>query len=198
MAINVTKFMVTNDLQSMELDITAEPGHTITSIALWDENTYNNPDPEVLLDLTSLLEGTTNTESLVIGQVDLSGTIYMGDLTGIYFMRISASNGDAIIVATINLTQWYIVTARLIANVDLSCLNCNANFQNALLLDLYLEAIKSALTIGRFKDAIQHLSKLKITAGTGDCSECDTLEPLISTAGNIVSVGVIDCTITTP
>jgi len=197
MAINVTKFMVTNDLASIELDMTAELGHTITSIAMWDQNTYNNPDPEVIVDFSSKLEGTSNVESIVLDSGDLSPTIFNGSLTGMYFMRIFASNGDAIIVATINLTQFYIVEAKLLANVDLSCLNCNTNFQNALLMDLYMEAIKSSLTIGRFKDAIQILKKLKITTETGDCAECLNIEPLISSAGNIVSVGVIDCTLTT-
>ena len=210
MAINVTKFMVSNDLRSIELDITCDTGATVTSIALWNENTYNNPADDVIQDFSSYLVGTSNTENLVLGQsslglsapangmdVALLGTLFVGDLTGMYFMRISSSNGDAITVATINLTQFYIVEAKLLANVDLSCLNCNTNFQNALLMDLYMEAIKSSLTIGRFKDAIQILKKLKLTTETGDCAECLNIEPLISTAGNIVSVGVIDCTLQT-
>ena len=213
MAINVTKFMVSNDLRSLELDITCDEGATITSIALWNENTYNDPADDVIEDFSDYLDGTTNSESIILGQsaldpapdpipspnpaVALLGTLFVGDLTGMYFMRISSSNGDAITVATINLTQFYIVEARLLANVDLSCLNCNTNFQNALLMDLYMEAIKSSLTIGRFKDAIQILKKLKITTETGDCAECQNIEPLVSTAGNIVSVGVIDCTLQT-
>ena len=213
MAINVTKFMVSNDLRSLELDITCDSGATITSIALWNEDTYNNPASDVIQDFTPYLDGTTNSESIILGQsaldpapdpipspnpaVALLGTIFYGDLKGMYFMRISSSNGDAITVATVNLTQFYIVEAKLLANVDLSCLNCNTNFQNALLMDLYMEAVKSSLTIGRFKDAIQILKKLKITTETGDCDECLNIEPLISSAGNIVSVGVIDCTLQT-
>ena len=202
--------MVSNDLRSLELDITCDAGATITSIALWNENTYNNPADDVIQDFSSYLLGVSNSESLVLGQeslgasspangmdVALLGTLFTGNLTGMYFMRISSSNGDAITVATINLTQFYIVEAKLLANVDLSCLNCNTNFQNALLMDLYMEAIKSSLTIGRFKDAIEILKKLKITTETGDCAECLNIEPLISTAGNIVSVGVIDCTLQT-
>ena len=213
MAINVTKFMISNDLRSIELDINCDAGATITSIALWNENTYNNPADDVIQDFSEHLDGTSNVESIILGQsllpseaslpaaeansIALLGTLFVGDLTGMYFMRIISSNGDAITVATINLTQFYIVEAKLLANVDLSCLNCNTNFQNALLMDLYMEAIKSSLTIGRFKDAIQILKKLKITTETGDCAECLNIEPLISTAGNIVSVGVIDCTLQT-
>ena len=213
MAINVTKFMISNDLRSIELDIACDVGTNITSIALWNELTYNNPSDDAIQDFSEHLSGLSNTESIILGQslleseaslppaeansIALLGTQFVGDLTGMYFMRIISSNGDAVTVATINLTQFYIVEAKLLANVDLSCLNCNTNFQNALLMDLYMEAIKSSLTIGRFKDAIQILKKLRLTTETGDCAECLNIEPLISTAGNIVSVGVIDCTLQT-
>ena len=99
-------------------------------------------------------------------------------------------------MATVNLTQYYIIQAKLIANVDLSCLNCNTNFQNALLFDLYLEATKNSLILGRYQDAISNLSKLIITVETSDCDSCKNIEPVVSTAGNIVSVGVIDCQLT--
>lgn len=194
MAINVTKFMVSNDQRSIELDMNVDSG-TFTSIGLWNDQTYNNP--ENLEDFSSLLSGLSNTESIVLDPAALAGTLNQAkDLTGIYFMRIVASNGDKIIVATVNLTQWYIFQARLIANIDLSCLGCNSNFQNALLLDLYVEAVKSSLLIGRYHDAITHLRKLRLTTDTNDCDECNDIEPLISTAGNIVSVGVLDCVLT--
>ena len=195
MAINVTKFMVSNDLRSIELDVNVDAG-TITSIGLWNDATYNNP--EHLEDFSSLLVGTGTSESIVLDSVALAGTLNQAiDLTGIYFMKITSSGGDSIIVATVSLTQWYILQARLVANIDLSCLNCNANFQNALLLDLYVEAVKNALLIGRYKDAIEHLKKLRITTDINNCDECNDIEALVSTAGNIVSVGVIDCILTT-
>jgi len=94
------------------------------------------------------------------------------------------------------LTQYYIVQAKLISNIDLSCLSCNGNFQNALLFDLYLEATKVSLVLGRFQDAITNLNNLIITIETSDCDSCNNIEPLVSSAGNLVSVGVIDCLLT--
>jgi hypothetical protein len=114
-----------------------------------------------------------------------------------YFLQIETSDSEAVVVATFNMTQYYTVQAKLIANIDLSCLNCNTNFQNALLFDLYLEATKQALLLGRYQDAIDNLAKLIITVDTSDCDACNDIEPLISTAGNIVSVGVLDCVIAT-
>tara|TARA_R110000751_G_scaffold89462_1_gene176214 strand:+ start:3260 stop:3838 length:579 start_codon:yes stop_codon:yes gene_type:complete len=191
MAISVTRFMVTNNLLSIDLDVEINSGQTVTRLLLWDQKTYRDPSKSV--NLTSLLSGSTNTESIVISASNAGVTKF----DGMYFLQIETSNSEAVVVATFNMTQYYTVQAKLIANIDLSCLNCNTNFQNALLFDLYLEATKQALLLGRYQDAIDNLAKLIITVDTSDCDACNDIEPLISTAGNIVSVGVLDCVIAT-
>jgi hypothetical protein len=191
MAISVTRFMVTNNLLSIDLDVEINSGQTVTKLLLWDQKTYRDPSKSV--NLTSLLSGSTNTESIVISASNAGVTKF----DGMYFLQIETSDSEAVVVATFNMTQYYTVQAKLIANIDLSCLNCNTNFQNALLFDLYLEATKQALLLGRYQDAIDNLAKLIITVDTSDCDACNDIEPLISTAGNIVSVGVLDCIIAT-
>jgi hypothetical protein len=187
MAISVTKFIVSNDLSTLDLEVSVEAGQTVTSLLLWNEDTYR--DPLTSIDLSSKVVGTGNTEVISISAEEAE----VGRFDGMYFLLIKDSDENAVVVATFNLTQYYIIQAKLIANIDLSCLNCNANFQNALLFDMYLEATKQALLLGRFQDAIDNLSKLIITIDTSDCDECNNIDPLVSTAGNIVSVGVLDC-----
>jgi len=190
MAISVIKFMVSNDLSTIDLKIEVNPGQTVNEILFWDEKSYRDPNNSI--DLTNLTEGSTNVEEFSIGVNSAEVTSF----TGMYFVQITASDGSASVVATFNLTQYYSVQAKLIANIDLSCLNCNSNFQNALLFDMYLEATKQALIIGRYQDAIDNLSKLIITVDISSCEECNDIAPAVSSAGNIVSVGVIDCIIT--
>tara|TARA_R110002049_G_scaffold198431_1_gene368423 strand:+ start:211 stop:789 length:579 start_codon:yes stop_codon:yes gene_type:complete len=190
MSINVTKFMVSNDLNSIELDVAINSGQTVTNILLWTQDTYK--DPSKSISLTSLLSGGSNEESITITTEDAG----LASFNGLYFAQIETSDSEAVVIATANFTQHYIIQAKLIANIDLSCLNCNANFQNALLFDMYLEAMKNSFLIGRFQDAIDNLNKLKITVDTSNCDSCNNIEPLVSTAGNIVSVGVIDCLLT--
>lgn len=190
MAITISTCTVSNDLSTIDLEFVLDPGDTASELLFWDEDTYK--DPSMSLDLTSSLVGTGNSEILTFSASDLN----LSRLTGIYFFQISSTNGDAVIVATFNLTQYYVVQAKLLANIDLSCLSCNVNFQNSLLFDMYLEAVNSSLILGRFQDAIDNLAKLKIVVETSDCDECNNLEPLVSSAGNIVSVGVIDCLLT--
>jgi len=191
MSINVTKFLVASDLATIDLDVNVTVGQTVTELLLWTDETYK--DPAQSIDLTSLLAGISETESITITAEDAGLTSF----TGIYFAQITTSEPEALITATFNLTQYYVVQAKLIANIDLSCLSCNGNFQNALLFDLYLEATKNALILGRFQDAITNLNNLIITIETSDCDACGDIEPVVSSAGNIVSVGVIDCILTT-
>jgi len=190
MAISVTKFLVSNDMSQIELDVAVNTGETVSTLSFWTEDTYK--DPVAVVDLSSLIVGTGNTESLVITPEQAG----LSKFDGMYFMQIESSDDEAVVVSTFNLLQYYIPLAKLLANVDLSCLNCNVNFQNALLFDLYLEGTKQALLLGRFRDAIDNLAKLNIVSEKSDCDECNNIEPLVSTAGNVVSVGVIDCLLT--
>lgn len=191
MSINVTKFLVATDLATIDLNVNITIGQTVTELLLWTDATYK--DPSQSIDLSSLLAGASEVESITITAADAG----LSSFTGIYFAQITTSEPEALMTATFNLTQYYVVQAQLVANIDLSCLSCNGNFQNALLFDLYLEATKNSLILGRFKDAITYLNNLIITVETSDCDACGNIEPIVSTAGNIVSVGVIDCLITT-
>lgn len=186
--ITVNKFKVSADRLSLGLKVTVGSGELVTSLLLWTESTYKVQSQAI--DLSSLIAGTGVVEEISISASDAGVTSF----DGIYFLQIDNDNAtDAPgIVATLSLTRYYAVLAALLANVDLSCLNCNDNFQNALLLDMYVEAMKNSIKIGRFRDAIEFLKKINIFEEIS-CGECSNINPVVSTAGNIVSVGVVDC-----
>lgn len=190
MAINVTTFMVANDKLSISLDVAVNSGQTVTELLLWDQDSYR--DPSKSTDLSSLIVGSGNTESITITAANAG----VSSFDGLYFLQITTSDSEVVMTATANFTQYYITMAKLVANVDLSCLSCNTNFQNGLLFDMYLTATKNAMILGRFQDAIDYFEKLIITVDTSTCDECNNIDPVVSTAGNIVSVGVIDCQLT--
>lgn len=186
--ITVNKFEVSADRLSLALKVTVGSGELVSSILLWTESTYKVQSQAT--NLSSLITGTGNTEEITISASDAN----VSSFDGIYFLQINNDNSaDAPgIVATLSLTRYYAVLAALLANVDLSCLNCNDNFQNALLLDMYVEAMKNSIKIGRFRDSIEFLKKINIFEEIS-CGECSNINPVVSTAGNIVSVGVVDC-----
>jgi len=190
MAITVKTFSVSNDMLTISVDIEVGAGQVVSEFLLWTEDTYK--DPAKAINLSSLLSGTVNTETFTISASDAGLTIF----DGLYFVQITSDDPLTVLVATAALTQYYVIQAALIANVDLSCLNCNENLNNALLFDLYIEGLKSALIVGRFQDAILFRSKIQILNTSAECDSCNEISPVVSSAGNIVSVGVIDCLLT--
>ena len=189
MAITITNFAVSADRLSINLAITVDAGQVVNDIKLWTEDTYKITTDAI--DLNSLISGATNSEIITIPVATIGET----ELDGLYFAEIQSDDAADVpgMVGTVSLSQWYGVMSSLVANVDLSCLNCNANFQNALLLDLYIEGMKNSMLLGRFRDAIEFYDKIIIVQNSESCVDCANITPVVSTAGNLVSIGVIDC-----
>jgi len=186
--ITVNQFKISNDRKTISLQTTVAVGQVLNRLVLWTEDTYKSSS--LLKDLTSKISGADETEAITITALDAG----VDSFDGLYIIELGSDDVTDVpgIVATISLTRFYGIMAQLLANVNLSCLNCNDNFQNSLLLDLYLQGIINALTLGRFRDAINFLKKINIFAEF-NCAECVNISPVVSSAGNIVSIGVIDC-----
>lgn len=191
MAITIQTYSISTDLSEITLEFELDSGDTTSSLLMWTEDTYKNSDESI--DLLSVLDATGNTESVTISATDAG----VSKFNGIYIIEIQSTNGDAIMAGASDFTQYYKVAAQLLANLDLSCLSCNDDFQNALLLDLYLQATINSLLLGRYQDAIEHLAKIKIVQEDyTECEDCFDIDVSVSTSTNIVSVGIIDCQLT--
>lgn len=186
--ITITKFSISNDLLTMELGITVAINETVTSLKFWDEKTFKDANQEI--DLSSKLAGITESEDITIVPSDVG----ISTFSGMYFIEIESSDvaDNPAVVAAISLRQYYSTVSALLYTVNTSCLNCNNNLQNALVLDMYLEAIKTSLQLGRFRDAIYHLSKINIVTVSVDCDTCFN-QPVEDPGDGWVSVGVLDC-----
>lgn len=186
--ITIKKFQVSVDRKNIDVDIEVGEGFVVNDLKLWNEGTYKIITQAK--DLNGKIAGVGNTESFTITLTD-AGVL---SFDGLYFLEIKTNDpSDAPgIVGTMSLTRYYGVITQLLANLDLSCLNCNDNFQNVLLLDAYVEAMKNGLRLGRFRDSINFLKKVNIFEEF-QCAECSKINPTVSTAGNIVSIGVLDC-----
>jgi hypothetical protein len=186
--ITITNFAISNDLLEMNIGIEVDGGETVTSLVLWNQDTFKDDTQKI--DLSSKIVGSGNTESIDIVPTDISESKF----DGMYFIEIVSSDSadNAAVVAAISLRQYYHVVTALLYTVNTHCLNCNGNLQNALVLDMYLEGIKTALQVGRFRDAITFLSKINIITHTQDCDGC-TQTTVNNTGDGWISVGVIDC-----
>lgn len=193
MAITIQTYSVSNDLSSISLDFKMSgQNDTVNNVLMWTEKTYKDPNNSI--DLTAFMSGLTNEESVVINASELE----LSSFDGIYFIEITSAEGDAVAAGAADFTQYYKAAATLLSRLDMSCLACNSDFQNALLLDLYLQATINSLLLGRYQDAIEHLSKIHVvTESYEECKECFKVKPSVSTSDNIVSVGIIDCQLST-
>jgi hypothetical protein len=191
MAITIQTYSISTDLSEITLEFELDSGDTTSSLLMWTEDTYKNSEESI--NLLSVLDGTSNTENVTISADDAGVSTF----DGIYIIEIQSTNGNAVMAGASDFTQYYKVAAQLLSKLDLSCLSCNDDFQNSLLLDLYLQATINSLLLGRYQDAIEHLSKIKIVKeGYTECEDCLDIDISVSTSTNIVSVGIIDCQIT--
>ena len=190
MAITVNTLTVSNDLSKINLSLEVNSGQTANKLLLWDQDTYKDPSKQI--DLTAKFSQAGNVENIEITATEAG----FSKFDGLYIFQIETTDGDAVLVGVSSFTQYYVIQSKLLATIDLSCLSCNPNFQNALLFDLYLTATEKALELGRFQDAILNLDKLKVLKTSSDCKDCFDIDPVVSTASNIVSVGIIDCQLT--
>jgi hypothetical protein len=187
MAITVNIFSVSNDRLTISVDVSTTG--TIGEVLLWTDRTYK--DPSKSIDLIAKVSGIGDQVFTISAE-----EVGLAKFDGLYFVQIADDEPSAVIVTTASLTKYYVTLAMLISNIDLSCLSCNTNFQNSILFDMYLEAMKGSLIVGRFQDAITFLNKISIVSGNSTCDSCGSIDPLVSTAGNIVSVGVLDSQLT--
>lgn len=186
--ITITQFAISNDLKEMQLDITVANSFRVTSVVLWNQDTFKDDTQKI--DLSSKLAGTSESESISVVPSDISESQF----DGLYLVQIESSDpsDNPALVAAISLRQYYSVVTKLLFTVNASCLNCNSNLQNAILLDMYLEAIKTALQVGRFRDAITFLEKINIVTHPSNCDVC-TPDTVNGESNGWITVGVLDC-----
>lgn len=188
--ITVRIFQVSQDLTKLSVSLETTTGNTINDIKLWTEGTFKDYGSAV--SLNSKLTGTSNVEVFDIVPSDLG----VSQLNGIYFAEISSTGsstsgctnceGNPTLAVSVNFYQFYYCINTILCNLVPDCTDCDYNLTNALSADLYLEAMKSALIIGRFNDAILHYNALRKICTTG-CDACDT-----SSLSGPIGFGVLD------
>ena len=186
--ISITQFSISNDLAEMQLDIQVSAGKRVINLKAWDQGTFK--DPVTAIDLSGKLSGASEIESITLIPSDFNA----GSFDGLYLIEIESDDlaDKKAMVAAINLKQYYGIIAALLYSVNTSCLNCNYNMQNAILLDMYIEAIKTSLQVGRFRDAITFINKITIITTSSECIACD--QTTVNSSGDgWTSVGVLDC-----
>jgi hypothetical protein len=153
--ITINRFQVSADMKTLIIQVTAASGFRINSLKLSTDETYL--DAEV--DLTSKLLQIDETEDIVLIPSDLG----LNAFNGIYFATFATDEIGVtpVIVAACNFSQFFYAINDSLTKIDADCITCNDHLQNALIMDLYLEGLKSALIVSKYTNAIINFYALK-------------------------------------
>lgn len=178
----INNFKIINNGTQVQLDMTSDTGSTFASLNLWTTSTYKNLS--LAKNLTSLLNGTTNYESIVISAA-AAGVTKFEDLI---FIETESSVADSKITSiTYELSTYYNCLLKHMLDLSVTdCINCNKENDDQLVItiNLLLDMVIKTLTVGYVSQAIDAIAKLKRLCTLVACKGCPTLT--CSTCNNFI------------
>lgn len=178
----INNLEIQNNSTELLLDVQTEIGSTITSVILWNQDTFK--DYTQGINLTSKLVQTSNLESFVVTTTELN----IQSFDGIWFVEIlddyiPINNCDEFtdpaIGITYNLLPYYKCLLETFydsqKNVCNNCLDIvidNKVLTTSLLLDIIEKSIES----GFYFEGIENYKKLVKICSLKKCKNCQTIE----------------------
>lgn len=161
----VNRFQISSDMTELYVDLTADQGLIINTFKISTEETYNDSQ----IDLSSKLAQVDENESIVLVPTDLGITSFSGIYIAEFTSIVDVDTTQIVTAAACNTSQFYYCVNEKLTSVNGDCINCDENMQNVLLIDLYLEGLKTALILERYTDAIVNYYSLnRLCSGSVD------------------------------
>jgi len=187
MSIIINNFSILNNGQELAIDVETTIGYSITSISLWNIDTFK--DYSLAESLNYKIENVNNREIFIVTATEL-GILKFEDL---YFIEIES---DAPVVdcdtclqpalgITYNLLPYYAcMLDTLLKSEILDCDNCNdlTNKNLIVTISLIIESIIKGIELGYYLQAIAGIGKLKKLCSLQQCTNCNKIE--CSSCGN--------------
>lgn len=179
--IYINNLSINNTLTQLSVDVETNTGANITSVLLWNENTFK--DYSKAIDLSFKLEEVNNKEIFIVTSTEIN----LSDFSGIYFLEFTSNYDDGDdctncqnivigVVANLNNIKKYLLNSVLELNDCEDCLK-QKDFENIIAIDLTTNGLSTALSIGFYEEAIFLYKKLKRLIGPKlDCSSCRSLK----------------------
>ncbi len=157
--ITITRFQVSIDRTSIELDIDLTGTSTVSAMTIADQEDYLK---NLSVDFVSRITELNANQTITINALELGVSI----LDGIYFLTLTDSVDNSTSTAvTANISQYFYCINDLLAIANTDCVDCNNGLKNV---------ITAALYLGRYTEAIKHfysLNKLCINR----CDSCSSV-----------------------
>jgi len=177
----INNFEILNDGQQLAIDVETVEGSIITSIQLWNIDTFK--DESLSIDLNYKLEQINNKEVFIIDAKEVS--VY--SFTDIWFIEIQSnyvgtegctSCQDPALGITYNLQPYYKCMLNYLLESEKS-IDCNSTsvYSNNLTItvNLLIDSIEKSLAIGYYLQAIEMLNNLKKLCNISKCKNCGTV-----------------------
>lgn len=181
---NINIFKIANKGLELQLAVTTDVGATITTIRLWDQDSFK--DYSKAEELSNLIVGDSNTETITITASSVNRQFF----DGIYFIEIEDSNGGVSqLGVAVDLSRFMYCLMEYLCKINIQCASCDNELFKALTMKLYIDNLRSSLQLASFTTAITFWKNLNRSCKR-QCVECRDISYL--------GYGIIDGLITTP
>jgi len=180
-AVVIKNFEILNNGQQLAIDVETIEGSLITSIQLWNIDTFKNN--ALSIDLNYKLEQTSNIEDFIVAASEIN----ISSFTDIWFIEIETNYEgtegctncqDPALGITYNLQSYYkcMLNYLLETERNLDCNSTNTYVNNlTITVNLLIDAIEKSLEIGFYSQAIEMLTNLKKLCSISKCKNCETV-----------------------
>lgn len=180
-AATINDFEIINNGQQLAIDVETQLGSIITSILLWDINTFK--EDSLKINLSSKLEQISNREVIIVNATELGLKFF----TDIYFIEIESNYvgpagcttcQDPALGITYDLQQYYKCMLNYLLNSEINKDPKSVNVfatNLPITVNLLIDAIEKSLDIGYYLQAIEMLNQLKKICSISKCKNCQTI-----------------------
>ena len=181
-AVVIKNFEILENGQQLAIDVETVEGSIITSIQLWDINTFK--DYSLSINLNYKLEQINNKEVFIVNAEELN----LYSFTDIWFMEVQSdyegTEGcttcqDPALGITYNLQPYYKCMLNYLLDAEKSSI-CNStsiyNDNLTITVNLLINSIEKSLDIGYYLQAIEMLNNLKKLCNISKCKNCETVK----------------------
>lgn len=177
----INNFEILNDGQQLAIDVETISGSLITSIQLWNIDTFK--EYSLSIDLNYKLEQINNKEIFIITATELN----IPSFTDIWFIEIQSNYigiegctncQDPALGITYNLQPYYKCMLNYLLesekSTDYNSINVYSN-NLTITVNLLIDSIEKSLDIGYYLQAIEMINNLKKLCNISKCKNCQTV-----------------------
>ena len=180
-AVVINNFEIISDGQQLAIDVETVEGSIITSIQLWDINTFK--DYSLSINLNYKLEQINNKEVFIVSAEELN----LYSFKHIWFMEVQSNYEgiegcttcqDPALGITYNLQPYYKCMLNYLLDMrkSIDCNSTNLYSDNlTITVNLLIDSIERSLDIGYYLQAIEMLNNLKKHCNISKCKNCQTV-----------------------